>query len=211
MASGGCEGRAGNSQAARNAGPYRRRLPWSCSRSCGLPAHRGTKPPTSKLLRILEKFDRRIQRLAFRGHIRVKDDKDVTLVGPGEVSPGAVWRPRQQSLDRAAGRAHACGLEQDFRHLWARAVFRQPSRYLLTFILQPAQSVALRGGQQRSYGQEWADWAGDFPTPQYGDFAGVAREPQQRSSRRRICRTVRTRSGCCPSRGVCRADSLSAW
>ncbi len=62
---------------------------WSVRRG-----HPWNQAANEQALRMLERFDRQY-RLAYRGHIRVKDDKDVTADDSHEVSRRSVWRSGQ--------------------------------------------------------------------------------------------------------------------
>ena len=121
-------------------------------------------------LRMLQRFDRQYT-LAYRGHIRIKDDKDVTAGRFHEVSRRAVRRPRQQSLDRKTSTAscrRCTGPKR--RSRWAARASRPRSRYqplIYPNPLSPNHYVVINSGLTAA----WADWAGDFPTPRYGDFA----------------------------------------
>ena len=78
-------------------------------------------------LRILQRFDRQYA-LAYRGHIRVKDDKDVTPADFAKYQRGAVRRPGQQSLDRKTQRQAAAALDKRHGRDGQPAVSRHLSR-----------------------------------------------------------------------------------
>ena len=120
-------------------------------------------------LRILQRFDRQYT-LAYRGHIRVKDDKDVTAADFAKYHVVLFGDPGQQSLDRQAQRQAAAALDQGDGRAGRRRVFRRPIRVPALIYpnpLSPDHYVVINSGLTAA----WADWAGDFPTPRYGDFA----------------------------------------
>ena len=65
----------------------------------------------AEALRMLARFDKQFM-MAYRGHIRIKDDKDVTADDFQQISRGALRRSGQQPLDRQAKRQAAAALDQ---------------------------------------------------------------------------------------------------
>jgi len=119
-------------------------------------------------LRILERFQRQY-RLAYRGEPRVKDDKDVTE---------ADFRSRHLVLfgDPGSNRWIA-GVNGKLPIGWTRdqvivgshkfAAAESLPAFIYPNPLNPARYVVINSGITAN----WEDWAGDFPTPQYGDYA----------------------------------------
>jgi hypothetical protein len=119
-------------------------------------------------LRSLERFDRQYT-LAFRGHIRVKDDTDVTesdfqnyhvvLFGdPGSnrwIAKLNGKLPLSWTKQTVALGAHTFAAAESVPAL----IYPNP--------LSPSHYVVINSGLTAN----WEDWAGDFSTPQYGDFA----------------------------------------
>ena len=124
-------------------------------------------------LRILEKFDRQYT-LAYRGHIRVKDDKDVTASDLEQYHLVLFGDPGSNRWIAKLGGSTPVGWNQQTVTLGARSF--PAARSLPAYIypnplspnpLSPSHYVVVNSGLTA----DWADWAGDFPTPQYGDFA----------------------------------------
>jgi pimeloyl-ACP methyl ester carboxylesterase len=119
-------------------------------------------------LQILDRFDKQYQ-LAFRGHLRVKDDKDVTEADLQDYhvvlfgDPGSNrWIAKLNGKLPVGWTREAITLgSKSFRAAEALPAFIYPNP------LNPARYVVINSGLTG----EWADWAGDFSTPQYGDFA----------------------------------------
>lgn len=120
-------------------------------------------------LRILRRFDRQYT-LAYRGHIRIKDDKDVTasdftkynvvLFGdPGSnrwiANLHAKLTPLHWTKERVVLGSKSLPAAESVPAL----IYPSP--------LSPNRYVVINSGLTAA----WADWAGDFPTPRYGDFA----------------------------------------
>ncbi len=119
-------------------------------------------------LAILARFDRQYQ-LAYRGRLRVKDDRDVTsadldkyhvvLFGdPGSnrwIERVAAKLPLRWGREtvQMGGQRFAAG------EVLPAMIYPNP--------LNPKKYVVLNSGLTAL----WEDWAGDFPTPQYGDYA----------------------------------------
>lgn len=119
-------------------------------------------------LQILERFDKRYQ-IAYRGQLRVKNDSEVTdadfakyhvvLFGdPGsnqwiaKLDGKLPLRWNQQGVTLGAQRFGA-------GEVLPAMIYPNP--------LNPKKYVVLNSGITAL----WEDWAGDFATPQYGDFA----------------------------------------
>jgi pimeloyl-ACP methyl ester carboxylesterase len=119
-------------------------------------------------IQILDRFDRQYQ-LAFRGHLRVKDDKDLTeadlqnyhIVLFGDPGSNRWIGKLNGKLPIGWTRESIMVGRQSFRAAEALPAFIYPNP------LSPAHYVVINSGLTA----EWADWAGDFSTPQYGDFA----------------------------------------
>jgi hypothetical protein len=126
------------------------------------------KAANDQALRILERFDRQYT-LAYRGHIRVKDDKDVTaadftkyhvvLFGdPGSnrwIAKLSGRLPLRWSKDTIAMGSRTFPAAESVPAL----IYPNPAA--------PDRYLVINSGLTAA----WADWAGDFPTPRYGDFA----------------------------------------
>jgi hypothetical protein len=119
-------------------------------------------------LRILETFDRQYQ-MAFRGHLRVKDDKDVTPADLEKYHLVLFGDPGSNSwIAKLDGRLPV-SWTKDSVSLGAQ---RFPAGEVLPALiypnpLDPSRYVVLNSGLTAN----WEDWAGDFSTPQYGDYA----------------------------------------
>jgi len=120
-------------------------------------------------LRILERFERQYS-IAYRGHVRVKDDKDVSkddlaryhLVLFGD--PGS-----NRWIAKLNGKLPPLHWTKENVMLGARSFPAAGSLPALIYPnpLNPTHYVVINSGLTAN----WADWAGDFPTPRYGDFA----------------------------------------
>jgi hypothetical protein len=120
-------------------------------------------------LRILARFERQYS-YAYRGHVRIKDDKDVT---PDDFArynvvlfgdPGSnLW------IAKLGGKLPPLHWNKQTVTLGARSF--AASEFLPALIYPSPLSgdhyVVINSGLTA----DWADWAGDFPTPRYGDFA----------------------------------------
>jgi hypothetical protein len=119
-------------------------------------------------LRILERFDRQYT-LAYRGHIRVKDDKDVTQADFSKYhvvlfgDPGSNrWIARLNGKLPLHWTKDSVALgSQNFPAAESVPALIYPNP------LSPEHYVVINSGLTAA----WPDWAGDFPTPRYGDFA----------------------------------------
>jgi hypothetical protein len=119
-------------------------------------------------LRILQRFDRQYT-LAYRGHIRVKDDRDVT---PADFAKYHVVLFGDPGSNRWIAK-----LQGKLPLNWTREVVTLGTRTFPAAESVPAMIypsplsadhyIVINSGLTAA----WADWAGDFPTPRYGDFA----------------------------------------
>ena len=119
-------------------------------------------------LAILARFDRQYQ-LAYRGHLRMKDDKDVTaadlenyhIVLFGDPGSNRMMEKVAGKLPFTWGRETVTMGGQRFAagEVLPAMIYPNP--------LSPKRYVVLNSGLTAL----WEDWAGDFPTPQYGDYA----------------------------------------
>ncbi len=119
-------------------------------------------------LAILARFDRQYQ-LAYRGQLRVKDDRDVTAADFEKYHVVLFGDPGSNRwIERVAAKLPLT---------WGRETVamggqRFPAGEVLPAMiypnpLNPRKYVVLNSGLTAL----WEDWAGDFPTPQYGDYA----------------------------------------
>ncbi len=119
-------------------------------------------------LRSLERFDRQYT-LAYRGHIRVKDDTDVTesdfekyhVVLFGDPGSNRWIAKLNGKLPLTWSKETVSLGTHTFTAAESLPVLIYPSP------LSPSHYVVINSGITAN----WEDWAGDFPTPQYGDFA----------------------------------------
>jgi hypothetical protein len=126
------------------------------------------KEAHDQAMRMLERFDRQYT-LAYRGHMRAKDDKDVT---PADFSkyhvvlfgdPGSNrWiaklsgkLPLRWSKETVAIGSHSYPAAESVPAM----IYPNP--------VSPERYLVINSGLTAA----WADWAGDFPTPRYGDYA----------------------------------------
>ena len=126
-------------------------------------------------LAILARFDRQYQ-LAYRGRLRVKDDRDVTAADVEKYhlvlfgDPGSNrWTERvARQLPLRWGRETVQMAGQRFAadEVLPAMIYPNP--------LNPKKYVVLNSGLTAL----WEDWAGDFPTPQYGDYALLRTGPK---------------------------------
>jgi hypothetical protein len=119
-------------------------------------------------MQILDRFDRRYQ-LAFRGRLRIKDDKDVTEADLKNYHVVLFGDPGSNRLIAKLNGKLPIGWTKESITLGTQAFGAADT--LPAFIypnpLSPARYVVINSGLTA----EWQDWAGDFSTPQYGDFA----------------------------------------
>ena len=122
----------------------------------------------NQALRILQRFDRQYA-LAYRGHIRIKDDKDVTA---GDFTKYHVVLFGDPGSNRWIAKLNGKLPLQWTKQTVALGGRRFPAAESLPALiypnpLSPDHYVVINSGLTAA----WADWAGDFPTPRYGDFA----------------------------------------
>jgi hypothetical protein len=134
-------------------------------RPTGAPWNKGAN---DQALRILQRFERQYA-LAYRGHIRVKDDKDVTAADFAKHNVVLFGDPGSNRwIAKLSGRLPL---------RWSRETVALGSRSFpapetLPALIYPSplgsdRYIVINSGLTAA----WADWAGDFPTPRYGDFA----------------------------------------
>jgi hypothetical protein len=120
-------------------------------------------------LRILRRFERQYA-LAYRGRIRIKDDTDVTsddftryhvaLFGdPGSNRWIARLNGKLPPLHWTKQNTKMGGQSFPVSEFVPALIYPSP--------LSTNHYVVINSGLTAN----WADWAGDFPTPRYGDFA----------------------------------------
>jgi hypothetical protein len=119
-------------------------------------------------LRILQRFDRQYT-LAYRGHIRMKDDKDVTAADFARYHVVLFGDPGSNRW--------IAKLNGKLPLHWTREAVTLGARNFPAAESVPAMIYPSPLGADRyvvinsGLTSAWADWAGDFPTPRYGDFA----------------------------------------
>jgi hypothetical protein len=119
--------------------------------------------------RILERFDRQY-RLAYRGHIRIKDDKDVVAADFGKYNVVLFGDPGSNRwLAKLNGKVPPLHWTKEMVTLGSKSFPAAESVPALIYPspLSPNHYVVINSGLTAA----WADWAGDFPTPRWGDFA----------------------------------------
>jgi hypothetical protein len=119
-------------------------------------------------LQILDRFDRQYQ-LAFRGNLPVKDDKDVTDADMQKYHIVLFGDPGSNRLIAKLNGKLPVGWTKDSVTLGSQSFRASESLPALIYPnpLNSSRYVVLNSGLTA----EWQDWAGDFSTPQYGDFA----------------------------------------
>jgi hypothetical protein len=120
-------------------------------------------------LRILQRFDRQYT-LAYRGHIRVKDDKDVTAEDFAKYHVVLFGDPGSNRwIAKLNGKLPPLHWTKRTVALGSKSFPAAESVPALIYPspLSPNHYVVINSGLTA----DWADWAGDFPTPRYGDFA----------------------------------------
>jgi hypothetical protein len=119
-------------------------------------------------LRLLNEFDQRY-RIAFRGRIRIKNDTEVTEADFGKYHVVLFGDP---GSNRWIGRLNGKLPVQWTRESVALGSQRFSAAESLPALIYPSplgssRYVVINSGITAN----WEDWAGDFSTPQYGDFA----------------------------------------
>jgi hypothetical protein len=119
-------------------------------------------------LRILERFDRQY-RLAYRGHLRVKDDKDVTNEDFAKYNVVLFGDPGSNRWIAKLNGKLPLHWTKEAVAFGGRSF---PAAESVPALIYPSplaagHYVVINSGLTA----DWKDWAGDFPTPRYGDFA----------------------------------------
>lgn len=126
------------------------------------------KAANDQALRILQRFERQYA-LAYRGHIRVKDDKDVLASDFAKYNVVLFGDPGSNRwIAKLHGRLPLRWSKETValgNRSWAAA--ESVPALIYPSPLSPDRYVVINSGLTAA----WADWAGDFPTPRYGDFA----------------------------------------
>jgi hypothetical protein len=120
-------------------------------------------------LRILQRFERQYT-LAYRGHIRVKDDRNVTASDFGKYHVILFGDPGSNRwIAKLNGRLGPLHWMRETVALGGRSfpASEATPAWIYPNPLSPDHYVVINSGLTGA----WADWAGDFPTPRYGDFA----------------------------------------
>jgi hypothetical protein len=123
----------------------------------------------AQALRILERFDRQY-RLAYRGRIRIKNDADVTSDDFTRYHVVLFGDPGSNRwIARLNGKLPPLHWTREKVKLGAKTFAASESVPALIYPspLGSGRYVVINSGLTA----DWADWAGDFPTPRYGDFA----------------------------------------
>ena len=140
--------------------------PFLVVRPTGVPWN---KAANDQALRILERFDRQYT-LAYRGHIRVKDDKDVTDSDFSKYHVVLFGDPGSNrwisKLNGKLSPLHWTKESLAFGNHKYQAADSLPAM-IYPSPMSASHYVVINSGLTAA----WADWAGDFPTPRYGDFA----------------------------------------
>jgi hypothetical protein len=120
-------------------------------------------------LRMLARFDRQYT-LAYRGHMRVKDDKDVTAADFARYHVVLFGDPGSNRwIARLNGKLPPLHWTRETVALGRQSFSAAESLPALIYPspLSAEHYVVINSGLTAA----WPDWAGDFPTPRYGDFA----------------------------------------
>ena len=126
-------------------------------------------------LRILARFERQYS-FAYRGHVRIKDDRDVTTDDAARYHLVLFGDPGSNRwLARLNGKVPPLRWTKDQVRLGAKTFPAAESLPALIYPnpMSPSHYVVINSGLTAA----WADWAGDFPTPRYGDFAVFGVKP----------------------------------
>jgi hypothetical protein len=120
-------------------------------------------------LRMLQRFDRQYT-LAYRGHIRIKDDQDVTAADLTKYHVVLFGDPGSNRwIAKLRGKLPPLRWTRETVTLGNKSFPAAESLPAMIYPnpLSPNHYVVINSGLTAA----WADWAGDFPTPRYGDFA----------------------------------------
>ena len=118
---------------------------------------------------MLQRFDRQYK-FAYRGHIRIKDDKDVTADDFTRYHVVLFGDPGSNRwIAKLNGKLPPLHWTKQKVTLGAKSF---PASESVPALIYPSplgtgRYVVINSGLTA----DWADWAGDFPTPRYGDFA----------------------------------------
>jgi hypothetical protein len=120
-------------------------------------------------LRMLQRFERQYS-LAYRGHIRVKDDRDVTAADFAQYNMVLFGDPGSNRwISKLNGKLPVLRWTRETVAMGSQSF---PASESVPSLIYPSplsqhRYVVINSGLTAA----WADWAGDFPTPRYGDFA----------------------------------------
>ncbi len=123
----------------------------------------------AEALRILARFDKQFM-MAYRGHIRIKDDKDVTADDFNKYHVVLFGDPGSNRwIAKLNGKIAPLKWTKETVMLGSKSF---PASETLPALIYPSplsanHYVVLNSGLT----VKWSDWAGDFPTPRFGDFA----------------------------------------
>lgn len=120
-------------------------------------------------LRMLQRFDRQYS-IAYRGHIRIKDDQDVTAADFTKYHVVLFGDPGSNRwIAKLQGKLPPLRWTKEMVALGNKSFPAAESLPAMIYPspLSPDHYVVINSGLTAA----WADWAGDFPTPRYGDFA----------------------------------------
>jgi pimeloyl-ACP methyl ester carboxylesterase len=119
-------------------------------------------------LRMLQRFDRQYS-MVYRGHIRVKDDKDVTADDFAKYNVVLFGDPGSNRWIARLNGKLPLHWTKDTVALGSKSFPANESVPALIYPdpLNANHYVVINSGLT----PDWKEWAGDFPTPRYGDFA----------------------------------------
>jgi len=120
-------------------------------------------------LRMLKRFDSQYT-LAYRGHVRVKDDNEVTAADFEKYHVVLFGDPGSNRwIAKLNGKLPPLRWTKETVAMGSRSFQARESVPALIYPnpMSPNHYVVINSGLTAA----WADWAGDFPTPRYGDFA----------------------------------------
>jgi hypothetical protein len=122
-------------------------------------------------LRILQRFERQYS-IAYRGHLRLKDDKDVTSDDIARYHLILFGDPGSNRLIGKVRNRLPVHWTKEKVIFGSKSFLSADTLLALIYPnpLNPAHYVVINSGLTA----DWTDWAGDFPTPRYGDFAAFA-------------------------------------
>jgi hypothetical protein len=126
-------------------------------------------PANDQALRILQRFERQYP-FAYRGHVRIKDDKDVTAEDFAHYNVVLFGDPGSNHwIAKLNGKLPPLHWTKEKVMLGNKSFPAAESIPALIYPspLSPNHYVVINSGLTAA----WVDWAGDFPTPRYGDFA----------------------------------------